>query len=124
MKILVIEDNKTICEMLSQIIKKQGYDSICAIDGKNGLSLLKNTKFDAVFLDLKMPGFSGYEIIDDLESHDKLTDNKIILFTSVSLSNSQVHDFQKRGVYSYLKQPTKPDVIIQTLESIQELQSV
>ncbi len=120
MKILVIDSNKNFCEMLSVLFKRNGYDSICAIDGKNGLSLMQQMKFDVVFLCLKMPNFSGYDIIDYLESNDKLKDNRIILFTSVPLSSSEIDEFLRRGVYLYLKQPAKPDVILKTLESIVE----
>ena len=120
MKILVINSNKTICEMSSTLFTKSGYDSICAIDGKNGLSLIQQTKFDVVFLCLKMPDFSGYDIIDYLERNDKLKNNRIIIFTSVPLSTSDIDEFLRRGVYSYLKQPTKPDVILKTLQSIVE----
>ena len=118
MKILVIDSNKSLCEMLSVLFKKSGHDSICAIDGRNGLSLLLHEKFDAVFLCLKMPNFSGYDIIDHLEKEKKLKDNRIILFTSVPLSNSDIDEFLRRGIHLYLKQPAKPDVILKTLESM------
>ena len=75
--------------------------------------------FDAVLLGLTMPNFSGYDAIDALEKSGKLKENKIIIFTANHLSQSEIENLLKRGVYSYLGLPVKLDILLKILETIQ-----
>ena len=118
MKILIAYHNKNICMMLENFLIKMGHDCSCAVDGRNGLSLIEKGKFDAVLLGLTMPNFSGYDVIDALEKSGELKENKIIIFTALHLSQSEIEDFFKRGVYSYFGLPVKLDILLETLETI------
>ncbi len=124
MKILVIDSNKTICGMLSDYFTKEGHDCLCAVDGRNGLSLILKEKYDAVLLCLKMPEFSGYDLIDALEEKGKLRESNIIVFTSVHLSESEIKELERRGVCSYLRQPAKLDVILKAIETFCKMKSL
>ncbi len=72
MKILIIDSNKNICGMLAEHLVKCGHDCVCAINERNGLSLIQKENFDVVLLDLKNKEFSGYDVIDSLEKNEKL----------------------------------------------------
>ncbi len=115
---LVIHNNKSLCKIFETYLIREGHDSICAFDGRNALSLIGNKKFDVVLLGLTMPDFSGYDIIDDLEKKGKLKENNIIVLSSVHLSQSEIEDLLKRGVYSYLRLPVKPDVLVRIVETV------
>lgn len=119
MKILIVYHNKPLCMMFEDFLIKKGHDCSCAVDGRNGLSLIEKEKFDAVLLGLTMPNFSGYDAIDALEKSGKLKENKIIIFTADHLSQSEIENFLKRGVYSYLGLPVKLDILLKILETIQ-----
>lgn len=118
MKILIVNSNESLCKMLETYLIRKGHDCLCAIDGRNGLSLIENEKFDVVLLGLTMPNFNGYDVIDALEKSEKLKKNKIIIFTAVHLSQSEIEDLLKRGVYSYVRQPVKLDVLLRILKTI------
>jgi len=118
MKILIVYHNKDLCMMLENFLIKMGHDCSCAVDGRNGLSLIEKGKFDTVLLGLTMPNFSGYDVIDALEKSGKLKENKIIIFTVPHLSQLEIENFLKRGVYSYLGLPVKLDILLKTLETI------
>ena len=115
---LVIHNNKSLCKIFETYLIREGHDSICAFDGRNALSLIGNKKFDVVLLGLTMPDFSGYDIIDALEKKGKLKENNIIVLSSVHLSQSEIEDLLKRGVYSYLRLPVKPDVLVRIVETV------
>lgn len=118
MKILIVYHKKDLCQMLDTYLTQKGHDCICAVDGRNGLSLIEKEKFDAVLLGLKMLGFSGYDIIDALEKNGKLKENNIIVFSAAHLSQSEIEDLLKRDVYSYLRMPVKLDVLLKTLGTV------
>ncbi len=118
LKILIIYNNKDLCKSIETFLIEEGHDCICAVIGRNALSLIESEKFDAVLLGLTMPEFSGYDIIDALEKKGKLKENNIIVFDVVGLSQFLIEELLKRGVYSYLKLPVKPDVLLRILEKI------
>jgi len=115
--ILVINDNKNLCKIFEAYLKQEGYDCICAVDGRNGLSLIETEKFDVVLLGLTLPEFSGYEIINVLEKNGKLRKSNIIILSTAHLIQSEIENLLKRGVCSYLQQPVKPDVLLRILET-------
>lgn len=67
-KILVAEDNKLILETVVFKLKKDGYEVIKAVDGKECIELLQNERFDLLITDLFMPFISGHEIISTLRT--------------------------------------------------------
>ena len=116
-KILIIYNNKDLCKIIETYLIQKGHDCICAVDGRNGLSLIECEKFDAVLLGLTMPEFSGYAIIAALEKDGKLKESNIIVLSPVHIPQSEIEDLLKRGVHSYLRLPVKPDVLVRIVET-------
>ena len=119
MRILLVDDNVEITEPLSKFLQKRGHYCIAINDGRNCSNLLQTQSFDAVILDISMPEFSGFDVIDELEKNDTLKDNNIIVFTATSGSNEQFDELLKRGIKAVIKKPLKLDVLLKTLEGIQ-----
>ena len=116
--ILVIYKNDSLCKMFGTCLKKKGHDCTCVVDGRNGLSLIETGKFDVVLLGLALPEFSGYDIINVLEKNGKLRKSNIIILSVSQISQSEIEDLLKRGVYSYLKQPVKPEILLEIVEAV------
>ena len=118
MKILIVDDNESITKALSQYLTVKSYEVSVANSGRSGLSLIQNHEFDAILLDLSMPDFSGFDIIETLEKDGQLKDKKIILFTASSISNELINELlRKDGIETYLKKPVKLSEIEQVLTS-------
>ena len=108
MKILIVDDNKTITEMLTKFLTVKGYDCVSSNDGRNGVNLMKKEKYDTVFLDMSMPDFGGKDVIDALEKENLLKDQRIIIFTASSISNEEIDELIKKdGVDSCLRKPVQ-----------------
>jgi DNA-binding response OmpR family regulator len=60
-KILLIDDNESITEMMAKYVAGKGHDCTVANDGRNGLTLIEQEKFDIILLDLAMPEFTGVD---------------------------------------------------------------
>ncbi len=116
MKILIVDDNDSITGALDKYFTVKGFEVSVANGGRNGLSLIQNHKFDAIFLDMSMPEFSGIDIIETLEKNCQLKDKKIILFTASSIPREVLDELlQKEGVQTYLRKPVKLAEILQVL---------
>ena len=121
MKILVIDDNQEITQPLSKFLTVKGHDCTVSNDGRNGLTLLQKQRFDVVLLDLAMPKFSGYDIIDVLEKDDKLKENMIIVLTALAVKNEEMDELIKRGIHLCIKKPIKLDLLLKTIEGVKDV---
>ena len=117
MKVLVIDDNADLATMIFRMLETGGHECIVSNDGKNGLAMLQQKKFDAIILDLSMPGFTGYDFVDALEKNGKLKEQKVIVLTATSISNEKIQELKKRGVFSCLRKPVSINVLYETLKN-------
>jgi two-component system, OmpR family, alkaline phosphatase synthesis response regulator PhoP len=117
--ILIIDDEPTLRQTLGRILRQAGFAVTTAEDGEEGLAFLKTNGFDLVYLDIRMPGLSGLEVLDLIHSsHPNLP---IILFTAQPDLNSAVEAL-RRGARDYLLKPLKPDAIIERTKKILAVQ--
>ncbi len=99
-KILVIEDDKNIQEMLKLLLKKNNYEVISAYSGTEGL-LLHDKSIDLILLDLMLPGKSGKEIILELKEKK---DVPIIVMSAIHELETKL-DLFKLGAEDYVTKP-------------------
>lgn len=115
MKILIIDDNQKITEMLKSYLELKNHDVTVSNDGRNGLSLMEASAFDATILDIAMPEFSGFDVVDQLRKDGKVNGNKIVVLTAVPLSQAETDMLTSKGVHSILKKPANLQVLLKTL---------
>ena len=101
-KILLIEDDAGIVGGLKKELQVEGYDVAVAERGDNGLAQAKEHPFDVVITDLKMPGLSGLELVEQL--HAAKPKLPIILVTAFGTTDSAI-EATKLGAYDYLLKP-------------------
>ena len=117
MKILVVDDNNSVTELLSQFFKVKGHDCIATNDGKEGLSLCFNNKFDAIILDLAMPEFTGKDFLDSLIENGKIKNQKIIVLTAMPLVDVIIDDHH-HGICEVIPKPCDLAFLLKTIESL------
>ena len=83
-KILIVDDEPDIITFLSALLEENGYESVSAKDGTEGLELLRKEKPDLVLLDLMMPKKSGITMFQELRKDPELSDIPVIVVTGVS----------------------------------------
>ena len=113
--ILIIDDNQSISKLLSRFLNLKGVEHTISNSGQNGLNLIRQSKFDAILLDLNMPDFSGYDIIDSLEKEGRLKDENIFIFTASSIEKLDEENMLKRGIISCIKKPIRVDELLKLL---------
>ncbi len=106
MKILLVDDNSEITDLLSKFLSANGYENEVTNDPREGLNLIKDEKYDFVFLDMHMPEISGVDIIDKLESQRILKDQKIVIFSAHNFNPKEINDLLvKEGIEAHLRKP-------------------
>lgn len=105
MKVLVIDDNREITDMLALYFETQEIDFTAINDGERGLQAIRKEDTDLVLLDLAMPNFSGVDVVDYLKKENLLVSKNIIIFTASSVSPQLFDDLMKRGIKGVLKKP-------------------
>ena len=105
MKVLAIDDNKEITDMLSLYFESQGIEFTAINDGRRGLEEIRSGESNLVLLDLAMPDFSGFDIVDYLKKENLIESRNIIIFTASTVSNELFDDLKKIGVKGVLNKP-------------------
>jgi PAS domain S-box-containing protein len=104
--ILVVDDEKIIREGAERILAKEGWRTAIAENGDRGLSLMKETVFHILLLDLMMPGISGMEVLKAaLVIHPDILP---IIITGYATIDNAV-EAMKRGAYDFIPKPFTPD---------------
>ncbi|AJW71290.1 response regulator [Nitrosopumilus adriaticus] len=109
MKILTIDDNQDITELLTITLTAMGHEVTSSNTGQEGLKLLTNNRYDVVLLDLAMPDFSGRDVINKLETMGNLKDFNIVIFTASSINDSEIESLIKKGVCGIIRKPIEVD---------------
>ena len=115
---LVIDDSKEIARMLSEFLEIKNYKCESCNDGKKGLKMMLEHKFNVVLLDLAMPKFSGRDVIESLVDSGNIKDQNIIVFTASSVDSEDIQKLLKNGIQFCLKKPVHLDTLLSTLEGL------
>jgi len=105
-KILIIDDEEIVLNSCSQILKSGNYQIATAKNGTEGLALLKQFQPDLVYVDLKMPGISGFDVLDQIHKYDPTI--VTIVITGFATVSSAV-EAMKKGTFDFLPKPFTPD---------------
>ncbi len=106
--VLVIDDEESIRDSMSQVLRKEGYRVRSAASGQEGLNLFSAEAFQIVFVDLKLPGTSGLDVLSRIKEADPQT--PVIIITGYASIESAV-EAMKRGAFDYLTKPFTPEEV-------------
>lgn len=116
-KILVVDDEPDITASFQSFFGKRGFLVDTTASGKDALDIIKTSKPDLVFLDLKMSEMTGREVLENLREFDKKT--KVIIVTGHTLeSETEDHEFRSLGISAYLNKPINLEKLLEIVESI------
>lgn len=104
-KILIIDDDEAILDSCSQVLKKEKYSVSTATTGDEGLDRISQELFNALLLDLKLPGINGMEVLEKM--NDEYPEIPVIMITGHATVDSAV-EAMKKGAFDYLSKPFTP----------------
>ena len=116
-KILLLEDEKNIREVLVEYLTISGHEVFQAEDGNRALDLLKEEDVEIAILDIMVPGKSGMEVLSEIRENPRTKDLGVIMLTALDDINTQVTAFNKFAD-EYLIKPISPIVLIKRIETL------
>lgn len=115
MRILVVEDERRMAELLRQGFSEEGHDVITALSGPAGLSLAEARKFDLIILDVMLPGMSGFDVARRLRSARNQV--PILMLTARDTAKDVVEGLDL-GADDYLTKPFSFDVLFARVRAL------
>ena len=117
-RVLVIEDERALTDVLSYNLKREGYEPIVAHDGQEGLRKAQTLLPDLIVLDLMLPVLDGLEVCRELRAGDRTRDIPILMLTAKAEETDQVVGFSL-GADDYVTKPFSVKVLVQRLRALQ-----
>jgi two-component system phosphate regulon response regulator PhoB len=117
-RILIIEDERGLTEVLSYNLQREGYETVVAHDGLEGLRKAQTQPPDLVILDLMLPGVDGLEICRQLRAAKQTARIPIVMLTAKGEETDQVVGFSV-GADDYVTKPFSVKVLLQRIRALQ-----
>lgn len=116
MRILIIEDEPSLLNILAKRLKEEGHTADKAKDGKEGLNLARNTNYDFIILDIMLPSIDGLSILRTIRAENKKT--PVLLLTAKNSTEDKIEGLNL-GADDYLTKPFSQDELIARIRAIQ-----
>lgn len=116
--VLIIDDDDGVRDLITFLVKKEGYRAESAIDGEDGYQKAERLKPSLILLDLMMPRYGGFEVLRQLQAGE-LSRIPIVVVTGRYTDRSTAEMIrQESNVVDFLEKPLKPNVLSATLERL------
>lgn len=116
-KILIVEDEIELVDMLTMRLEASGYDVDTAYDGEEGLKKARENSPKLILLDLMLPKIDGYQICKLLKDDARYADIPIIMFTARA-QDSEIRFGLSLGADAYITKPFEPTVLMAKIKEL------
>lgn len=121
-KVVCIEDDPEMIDLVKLILARQGYEVIGAMGGREGLETVEAVRPDLVLLDLMMPDMDGWEVYQQMKSSEAMRDIPVIVVTAKAQSIDKVLGLHIAKVNDYITKPFGPSELLSSvLRVLQEV---
>ncbi len=100
-KVLIIEDEEILCNLLQKKVSSAGYETYIARDGEEGIKKVREVQPDLVLLDIVMPKMGGFEVLEEMNKDEKLSSIPVVVVSN-SGQPVEIDRAQKLGVKDWL----------------------
>ncbi len=114
-KVLVIDDEPGIIEIVEANLEGDGFEVISAINGKEGLEKIKSDRPDLVVLDVMMPEMDGWEVLRRIEQDPDLAGLPVIMLTAKAADEDYIHGLEE-GAVEYITKPFYPQELVNRIK--------
>ena len=117
-KVVCVEDEPEIIDLIRLILGRKGYDLTGATGGQEGLDTIRRVKPDLVLLDLMMPDMDGWEVYQQMKADPDLKDIPVIVVTAKAQSIDKILGLHIAKVDDYVTKPFGPQELLQSVERV------
>ncbi len=120
-KILIVDDEKSMCQFLTIMLRKEGYQITSAHNGAKALEQFKSSKFDVVITDIRMAGMDGIELLAELK---KMDPNVPVIIMTAYASQKTAIEAVNHGAFHYLIKQAKNEEIRMVVKNALDMKRV
>jgi two-component system, OmpR family, response regulator VicR len=117
-KIICIEDEPEMIDLVKLILSRYGYEVIGANGGRSGLEAIRKHKPDLVLLDLMMPDMDGWEVYQQMKADSEMKEIPVVVVTAKAQSIDKVLGLHIAKVDDYVTKPFGPDDLRNSIERV------
>jgi len=117
-RILYIEDDSEMIDLVSIILNRRGFDVKGILDGRQGLLLAQQDPPDLILLDLMMPELDGWEVYHQLKSSETTRNIPVIIITAKAQAIDRVLGLHIAHVDDYISKPFHPNDLVESIEGV------
>jgi two-component system, OmpR family, response regulator VicR len=117
-RVVYIEDEQEMIDLVRLILGRKGYDVIGANGGRAGLDLVRQTHPDLVLLDLMMPDLDGWDVYQQMKADDGTRSIPVIVLTAKAQNIDKVLGLHIAKVDDYLSKPFSPQELLDSVEKV------
>ncbi len=121
-RILIVDDEKSMCQYLSIMLKKEGYDVKTASNGKKAVQEVKSSNFDVVITDIRMEGMDGIEVLAAVKEIDHTL--PVIIMTAYASQKTAIAALNKGAFYYLIKRAAKNEDIKRVVRNALDMHRV
>ena len=117
--IVLVEDNRTVCENTAEILEMEGYTVVTARNGKKGFQKIMELLPDLIICDILMPEMDGLELVAKLGLHSELKTIPVI-FYSAKAEKKDIKEAMDLGAYDYIVKPSDLNDLLASIQKCME----
>ena len=117
-KVVCIEDEPEMIDLVKLILGRKGFDLTGAMGGREGLDVIRRVKPDLVLLDLMMPDMDGWEVYQQMKADADMQKIPVIVVTAKAQSIDKVLGLHIAKVDDYVTKPFGPQELLQSVEKV------
>ncbi len=119
-KILIVDDEEELCELLRLTFEPKKHKVYTANDGEEGLKIAERRKPDLIILDIKMPKMNGYEFLGKMRAIPKIADIPVVVMTSLTDDTNQSDEDWAKSleVADFVSKPVEPFHLLERVEKL------
>lgn len=115
-RIVCIEDDAEMIELLRLMLSRQGYEVFGAVGGQVGLVEVDRLQPDVVLLDLMMPGMDGWEVYRRLKDNPATCNIPVIMLTAKAKNSERIKALREAQVDDFIAKPFSPNQLVDSIE--------
>ena len=116
--VIYIEDDQEMIDLVSMILSRRGFSVKGAHGGKNGLEMVTADPPDLILLDLMMPDLDGWDVYQQIKSHENTRNVPVIVITAKAQAIDRVLGLHIAKVDDYICKPFRPQELLESIEKV------
>lgn len=122
-KVLTIDDEESVRDLLTSILVEAGYDVITASNGTEGLKISTEEKVDLIILDLVMPGFNGFQVCERLRANNATKTTPILVLTGLA-GTEEMEMALNAGADDFVTKPIRMKELLARVKSLLKIKGM